>query len=450
MSNKVFGLIVAASILLGVALPICVFHRQIFHRPGPVPADASQAADPSSDIFPAGSDAGTGGQDGAEGTGEASPENTGLVFSFGNVIADDQSIYYWRYNGDSFSHEPATFAYYNYSASATNELVRRDADGTETVTLRTCGAGELALANGRIYYQEYTEDSLYGNCRIMSCLPDGSDSRYLGEGKLKGITDRGQYVIAVRQSTGGAEIVSIHTADEAIITVTDNRFLICSDSEVICTKETGDSDAGASGRAITVCAIRGDGSGERELYTNRAGELLETLRDPEGTGGGFGGVEINSPYILENTLYYVFAHVDGTAHITQSCAVLKIDLGTGATVVLDSQLEWDSGKIRMLSGDSADLLYADYINDFYHGNVLEPSDYAGFSTLEQNTGSVEEGSLRVYYYNRIGAKEYVLLTYGDFISWMGWRDQYQFVKCALYEKDSNTGAAVLLFDSSDF
>ena len=83
---------------------------------------------------------------------QGSAPGSAVIQAWGPVVADENAVYYWRYNQGSFEE---TSGYMNgqfpFRDSPTNELIRRDQEGVETVLTTGLGRGDLALTEEGLY-----------------------------------------------------------------------------------------------------------------------------------------------------------------------------------------------------------------------------------------------------------------------------------------------------------
>lgn len=368
--------------------------------------------------------------------------NTGISNKvFGNVVSYNDCLYYWKYNSNSFSKEECAFANYGYNEKANNQLVCRTKDGKDNVILTTNGFYNIAIVNDVIYYQ--TADDPY-HLSIKSCTINGDPLQNIGEGQLCGVIDNGKYIVYQENYDSGVH--SIDTSTNALKNISNDKFLICSNDSVICT-QTNQFEK-LSEQEISIYKINGDGSNKEELYVNRANELDSIKSITENDYYEEGYLDISLPYIKNDNFYFIFQHIAGTGHVTQSCRSVRINLDTRVSAELKITYYEDSGALQKSLINDAD--YQEYIENYYNKKVLNNSDYSDFSNLELGEfGAEGSGALMPEYYETIGDKQYILLTCGDFISWNGWRQTYEFQKCALYEKDLSSGKVIKIYDTTE-
>ncbi len=360
--------------------------------------------------------------------------------NYGNVVRHNNCLYYWKYNSDSFSKEEANFAAYGYNENAKNQLICRTSDGKENVILTDNGFSEIAIANDRIYYQ-IAKNSYYTT--LKSCSLKGDDIKEFGDGSLCGVVNDGKYVVFNTEYPSG--VYSVDTSNNKKITLSNDDYLICNDDSIICTHSNQVEKL--SEQEISIYKINGDGSNKEKLYLNKALELDSIKSISENGYYEAGYLDISLPYIKKNDLYFIFQHIAGTGHVTQSCRSVRINLDTGVSAELKVTYYEDSGALQKSSINDAD--YQEYIENYYNKKVLNNSDYSDFSNLELGEyGAEGSGALMLEFCEVIGDKQYILLTYGDFISWNGWRQTYKFKKCALYEKDLSSGKVIKIYDTT--
>lgn len=361
--------------------------------------------------------------------------------NYGNVVIYNNCLYYWKYNSDSFSKEEVAFAQYYYNENAKNELICRDEEGNETVILITSGFSNIAIAKERIYYQEAKD---HYNLIIKSCSLKGEDIKDYGDGTLCGVVNSGKYVVFKPNNKYTSGVYSIDTSNayEKKI-ISNDYYLICSDDYVICSKSNESESIYDTEHKIY--RINCDGSNEKEIYINKSATLKSIKSLKEDDFNVDGHIDISLPYVCGDNLYYIYEHKAGSGNCTQSERIMKININTGASTQLDGQIWWDSGFFTFDSVN--DVYYQKYLENYYNTEVLNKNNYSDFSNLKLGEyGTDGSGALIPEFCETLGDKQYVLLTYGDFVSWNGWRQMYQFEKCALYEKDLSSGKVTKIYD----
>ncbi|MGN1123485.1 MAG: hypothetical protein ACI4RR_04015, partial [Eubacterium sp.] len=352
---------------------------------------------------------------------------------YGNVVSYNECIYYLKYNYDSFTKDDVAFAKYIKNQEAENQLVCRTADGTEAVLFTSNGFSDMAIANQRIYYQE----SNGAGYQIKSCNLNGGDIKNHCEGTLRGVINNGRYIIC--KSNNSDAVFSIDTEDnDKIINISDDPLLICSNDSVICTQSNNAEDL--IDLEHTLYEINGDATEKKELYVNKAASL-----DSVNGYDSMGYVSFYLPYIENGNLYYTYENRAGSSHNTQSQKILKVSLDDGQALELSGNISLDLFTNELSYENVNDSMYTDYLNS-YNTTSLNKSDYSQFSDSELGKfGTEGSGVLKLEYCEKIGDKEYVLLSYADFTSWNGWKQCYKFKKCALFEKNISTGESVLIY-----
>ena len=368
--------------------------------------------------------------------------------AFGNVVSDGKDIYYWKYNSNTFSFDAAVSGSYTYNVSATNDLICRKETGEESIILSANGVGVLGVVNNRIFYQEVPENYNYNNFNIKSCALDGSDIRDHGQGIIRGIIDHGRYLIVQDVNYGTSGIYSIDTSSLLRTEISNYSYLICSDERVIVYDSNSDVVDSLTEVEHTFYQVTGDGSANY-LTTEQAGDLPSISTPEEYSSGWIGGyISVDTPFVFGDDLFYLYEHIAGTGHVTQSARIIRFNLQTGDKEEIIGNIEWDSGTISQSDIDATDestKAFVSYLANQNHIDVLSKEDYADFSSSGINPYGDENNILKVEYCENLGSKTYALLSYGSFTEWMGWRAKYRFIKCALFEKDSETGLATMIY-----
>lgn len=377
---------------------------------------------------------------------------------FGSVVCMGSDVYYWKYNSKTFSSDEVTFGNYVYNRKAKNELICRNNSGEESVILSANGVAELCVVDGRIYYQEIpassdsqTFYSGYANCLIKSCKLDGTDIKDHGEGVLRGVIDYGKYIVVedVPNQTHG--ILSIDTSTFEKTVLSEDSFLICSDDAVICYRSNRDSVDSLKSVKHTIYSVAGNGRKTTDLHTEKASSL-DSIANYEYSGRINGYISVDDPLIVDDVLFYTYEHIAGTAHITQSARITRIDLDTGEAADVTGDIKWGEEGIKTREDgqidDEATRVYIEYISDPDYTSVLDKEDYSDFSDLEISQYGDESGLLKVEYCEKNNEKFYVLLSYGRFTRYNGWKSLFRFEKCALFEKDTSDNTVAMIYSTN--
>ena len=382
------------------------------------------------------------------------PESLAAQKPFGNVVCKDGNMYYWKYSNDSFSSDPCVFGYYKFDPGTVNQLVCRNRNGEERVLVSENGAGCLCIAGDRIYYQTLQSENnhLSNNSetfRLRSCSLTGDDAEEHGDGILLGLIGGGKYLIAKGAGQQSESIFSIDTATGEKTDLFEGHFLVCADDAVVCYR-SDNTDPGVD-EEETVCVISGDGLSKKDLYTETAATLPSVADLLSYNGSSFlGYITIDAPLIINNSLFYIYEHIDGSASVVQSARIMRVDMETGEAAEIPGSITKEVGTFGAVDIDSSDtdvIAYKNYISDYHHLNALDKADYSGFSDAPISDAGDESEILKVDFYDETGDTGYIFLTYGEFSDYYGWRWMFRFEKCALYEKNTVTGVCTLIYST---
>lgn len=374
--------------------------------------------------------------------------------AFGNVVSYNGELYYWKYSKDSFSSEEASGGHYEYRVDTTNQLVCRHENGEESVIVFENGAENICIVGDRIFYQVFLSEpyNLYRNdeiYKIKSCSLTGEDIIEYGDGILLGLIENDKYLITQFEDEGICS-VNTQTWDKTVISV--DSFLICAEDSVICYRSNNDESG--FNEEFTIHSISGDGQSIKTLYTEKASTMpivIQKQKDSDSVLRGY--FEIKVPFIYNNKLFYMFDFISGT--FTQAHTVgriTSIDLNTGDASEILGNVDWQMGSyfnIDINSDDEAVIAYKDYISNLDHWNIIDENDFSEFSDENNNINENEDNLLKVWYCEEIEDREYIFLTSGIYIRLNGMYSMFQFEKCALFEKDLNTGECSMIYSSTD-
>ncbi len=366
---------------------------------------------------------------------------------FGDIVRISSDTYYWKYNGSSFASKGAEAGEYDYRISSENELICRDVNGEEKTVLEANGAGALAIAGGKIYYQRVS--SGYNNYRIYSCYLDGSYPSYVGEGMLCGVVQNGTYVIysATGDSRKFDNIYSIKTDDTEKSTVAyDARFLFISDDRIYYQAQEESSEDARKGMT-TLCSVNGNGSGNRAVFYTQSDLYDESDYDATRT-------LIINPYVFNDYVYYAYGSYKDSGEY-RGGALVKCALdGSDGEVVGTSKTDTFTldTKGNVYSADDEK-----YVNGYSFSNgemseydpqsdtvnvLIKKSDYEPFSQLL--LGEKGNDILTLRFAEKVGDKLYFALCEGESDS----DGLYTYKSFALFEKDTKAGNTTLIYSTN--
>lgn len=119
------------------------------------------------------------------GNGEEAAEN--LILNNGStVVRFEGKDYYWKYAPDSMDNE-GVFAHFYAKPEAENQMICREADGTEHVLFTAKGYGKIYMTKDRMY--------LYSDAGSYSLKLDGSDRMDYDAFQWQGMDLNGRYIV---------------------------------------------------------------------------------------------------------------------------------------------------------------------------------------------------------------------------------------------------------------
>lgn len=118
----------------------------------------------------------------------------------GEYVRKGESIYYWKYNKDSFD-KTAFYADFPRMTGENNQLVRRLDDNTETVVYQGSGYGNIFIYGGRFYL---TGSSLRATSWSEPCEPfiysidmEGKDRKDFGPGRILDMDEENGFLVCM-------------------------------------------------------------------------------------------------------------------------------------------------------------------------------------------------------------------------------------------------------------
>lgn len=379
--------------------------------------------------------------------------------NYGNIIVNNQCLYYWKYNSQSYV-DDAIFGEYMYKQGTENQLICRNKDGNETIILETAGAGEIAIVNDRIFYQVPVNHN--GKYSISTCKLDGTDIKTIGDGTLAAVSEDG-YVIY----SSGEQINSISTNDLSIKILADDAELKAVDgNQVYFQPRETDKEAALHGRT-TLSAVNADGGNKRDLYITKD----DLYRSGAYDSWTRSYARILSTHVSDGYIFYVYGSFAGSGRVFQGGKIVKVKLdGSGGEIMGEAYTEHPAFLVDKDNNIVCDYSYVkSAMNEpyFNNGNVsmynqemsayeeyIVKNDYSSFST--DNISVYSSGNsgtlLQLGFMERIGDKVYFMLHKGiyDKDSSLneneGMREYYTRIKSALFEKNLKSGKVALLYD----
>jgi len=390
-----------------------------------------------------------------------SEEKKGNNTNYGNIIVNNQCLYYWKYNSKSYV-DDAVFGKYMYKQGTVNQLICRKADGKEIIILETAGAGEIALVNNRIFYQVPVND--FGKYSISTCKLDGTDIKILGEGTLAAVSEDG-YVIY----SSGEQINSISQSDLSIKALADDATLkAVKGKQVYFQPRETDEEAALHGRT-TLSAVNADGSNRRVLYITND-DLYRS--DEDGSDWLRSRAIIWATYVSDEHVFYAYGSIAGSGHVFQGGKIAKVKLDGSGGEILGEAYACENGPMFLVDKDNN--IIRDYscvksaMNDPYFNNgavsmynqersayeeYIVKKDYSDFSTDNISVYKLENNNtLQLGFMERIGDKVYFMLHKGiydkgsSFNKNAGMIEYYTRTESALFEKDLKSGNVILLYN----
>lgn len=231
--------------------------------------------------------------------------------SVGNVVGTEDEVYYWRYRDGALA-DSGIGGWYPAEPGASGELVRRTADGTETVMFTGEAGGLIALAGERIFFEVPTDRSSITTVR--SCDRDGGNVVDYGEGELLEVACGGTVVLCGADFNSRIDSISVEDNERTVLA--EGRYIALDGETVYFQPPEADGHAAALGRA-TLSRIRVNGTGRVDLYTTAPDLYRDTLQT---------AADIVHLVITDKRIYFSYGSVGGTGVLYQGGKIVSIDI----------------------------------------------------------------------------------------------------------------------------
>ncbi len=374
--------------------------------------------------------------------------------SFGEVVSEGSTLFYWRYNEGSFDRSGLMGSHYA-KKGAVNELVMRtDANDplSETVIFTDCGSGVLCAAGGRIIYEADPEGS---PTELRSVRQDGTDPVRYGEGYLLGCIDSENVVWNTKDASSGEwsiSILNIASGESVSYSEHDASYLGVFDGVLFFSESIREQNK------MSVYAINPSDNSIVTLCTLDM-SFVESMAGP--AVGEVHYLSVNE----EKWLYFSYGSIAGSGVFYQGGKIARVKPdGTGFEILAgndgslagaDFTVNPEDGSIQEVSPSRVETTYYTGLTKYWKQE--DDSIYA----IREDTGenlslftaedlsflkTSEEGLLILKYAQNLNGKAYARLEYnergeGD----VGWRPAYDLKTGALLMKDFASGEVTVLY-----
>ncbi len=399
----------------------------------------------------------------------------------GTVLKCGTSVYYWKYNSDSFE-KNALFQNYQPTQNAENELICENDDGAMEVLYKGNAKGELFIVGNRLYFlQNEFKDGKYAYSQELVYMEyhngvwDKDTIHSVGKGKIETVDlqknllifsgqpqteQEGLYVID--NNTGKCTFI---TGNSSFVTYEDG-IIYYQDHEI-----TGWSEEAIMG-AVALC--RSDLDGNTALVTKTESDLYEYKSG--------GACVIECAQIVDDWIYFSYGHYDGSSVSFQGGNIVRVKKAGGQPELV-ATISCEKSDFYLFRENGVDkLLYAkNYsqntvldLNSKSEQDVDQPMGALGEAFPEYNSTTNET---KYYYYGNPDGKVAELFSKSDYASGdleesvdfvdmecidnmfyyrvdygrhnaendMGWRYSYDRIKTEVYRKNLTTGETVLMY-----
>ena len=277
----------------------------------------------------------------------------------GNVVGYNQDIYYFRTNPASLE-TSATYGVFGTDKSVASPLVRRSADGKESVLLEAAAESAIYICNNYIYYRKYDG----GWYRADLSKPE---EMFFSDGDIIGYLEK-QDMLVMRGDNGNIYATNGITKQ---MDITDETF--------------------------NPIAVKDDffyhyrsGNGRYSFYrwnaVTGAMQELGTVSIPPMANAG---TSLSSLCVGSDGIYFLAGYYAGTGFFFQGGNIYFLSFETGAITTL---VEWDVSYDTIYVAEEEDG--ARYLYYYNAGDVLGVGLYTGcmskdVTRIDLNTGAAE-------------------------------------------------------------
>lgn len=286
----------------------------------------------------------------------------------GNVVRYQGSLYYWKYNSESFN-SPATFAYYYPVQSTVNQLVCRHEDGSEEILLSTQGNGPIFIVGGRIYLEK-------DNTTLFSVKLDGSDRVEHGIFEPWAADEASGTLIGTSYAQGGG-VYLLRAEDHKLVKVSDEGYTFLGAIDGYC-YYTSTSSGKAPGFTLFRVSIDGSEVTELDSMTKQSGDIL--------------GLDICELSKLNDTIYYSYGFYAGTGGFFQNGGINCVDVDGSNKKVCVEYGGLNAEEFLAEEKDGQVFIYyigSDDVNGSYIG-FWDDYPYSGCYVKNMSTGETKK------------------------------------------------------------
>ncbi|MGI6007213.1 MAG: hypothetical protein ACOX8E_06945 [Ruminococcus sp.] len=404
------------------------------------------------------SETASGDENDAEPTAAPQEEPAENAFT-GSVVGMDDRIFYWKYNAQSY--EPTgALAYFGSGWLASNQLVCRDADGTEQVLLESTAMGDayiydcgtLGIGGGRLFFDmpdPSSTDAAHTN--LFSYALDTGEITNYGAGHLKAVTGDGR-AIGYIMNGDDTRTIFITSEDGGLTPLVTNasQYLDYHDGAIYFQpQESGALQA-------TLSCVFVDTQQVQNLYTAVPDFPVDSY------------CTISQIAYQDDRIYFAFGSYGGSAVLYQGGKVACVNRDgsdghiasgsevfyepcfrvaeDGTAVVDDPDSSYTTAGMQEYYSLEGNLYYYNRAAGGQAELLVSPEDYASFGSglmgvmNSDSTIYLEDATLagNIVYY-RLDA------CIGDPSSSIGWRTGYSRQYSALFEKDLETGTVTEIY-----
>ncbi len=338
-------------------------------------------------------------------------ENNIKSSEIGTFISYGDNLYYWKLNKDSRSDE-ATLSEPKDLLEATNELVKVDNKGKESVVLKDKGSEELVISNDKIY-TSYSNDEYENDRTIYLVDLDGQNKKEIGKGFMSSIVDN-KYIYGNTEQFS-SDIFMIDTESGEYEIIKEKAQVIGDNKGIVYYADV------SSNSSLTIGTIENNEDKGNFISINDS----DFKGDPT-------VISLEKIVLNENNIEIYAGYRDGSANLIQELIKFTYDY-EGKNLKKEEIADGDS-RYDLTN----DTVYLGPTDIFYQVNnkeekLISLKDLESKYELKNN----EETAIRIYKGNIVNDNVYFILDYSlhDSASDIGWRYAYKREKTLYFRYD---------------
>lgn len=257
-------------------------------------------------------------------SGEVSQE--AVSNNCGQFVEYQNQVYYWKYN-DSSVYDLGLWAFYDWDPSAENQLICRDAKGSEKVIYSGRGSGKIVIYGDKLYIEGWDSRKRHVIWRLN---PDGTDMETIAENAgMLAVDENGGILVyrnaeddrAWRYSFG---VMDLSEGTSTVISE-EGQFLNLKDGVIYYEDEAGIDAEDRHKGTVALWKINSDGTEKVQLAVTEPEVYLEDHFYEELPASGIVHFQLTDEYA-----YFTYGTYSGSAGCYQGGGLSRVKTdGTG-------------------------------------------------------------------------------------------------------------------------